>query len=630
MKKRKSENVSDSSEISKDDENGYNLEKPKENENDYESAEMLKDDEIGCNKEKVKKSENDSDSVEISKNDENNYNIKRQKESENYYEVDKKEMDDEEYSKVVLCCEKEYQSVGFNINYYDDIFAYLKSCYGIDTSEYFKTNKEYPASFQSITNKKKREKKREDFRNKCVNYFLVKCPICTELRLAIRKSNKANNVPLEKPSTTSNIKMAKMKNTIPDYDKESFYLIPFVTQKDNIIKRAHGNITHICARRTAKEIEQTMGYTWYGITRDVENYVLNCEKCVQTFPNRKQGVSGIRIPKFPRDTFQVDLVYVHSLIEKITNGEVKYIMNVIDLFSKYAWSFPLKEKTAYNVAENLNRVFSITPKYLSCDNGKEFANDIIKNLCQNYNIQVMYGMPYDPKSQGSVEAFNKTCHKSLLSEISFRGKKELSFLDIQSILSKFTNEYNNQIHSVTKYKPSALLFLDEGNVEHCQIADNVKNNILKNRKKRVIKDLKINDKCLMGCKFYILKNKKFIAKQRKKLNKKGEIQEYKIPIIIKDIVNELKVSIEICKTFKCYELKRKEVYWCDYTLIKKCSQEVWTRIKNKKKLEEDNIENFNDNLSEISDNFTDNDSIENDTNIDSKSVSHLSEESYDI
>jgi len=89
-----------------------------------------------------------------------------------------------------------------------------------------------------------------------------------------------------------------MKNTIPNYDKESFYLIPFETQKDNIIKRVHGNITHICSRRTVKEIEQTMGYTWYGITRYVENYVLNSEKCVQTFPNRKRDVSGIRIPKF--------------------------------------------------------------------------------------------------------------------------------------------------------------------------------------------------------------------------------------------------------------------------------------------------------------------------------------------
>ena len=118
-------------------------------------------------------------------------------------------MDDEEYNKEVLCCEKKYHSVVFNINYYDEIFAYLISCYGLDTSEYFKTNKEYPASFQSITNNKKREKKREDFRNKCVNYFLVKCTICTELRLAIRKSNKANNVPLEKPSIISNIKIIK-------------------------------------------------------------------------------------------------------------------------------------------------------------------------------------------------------------------------------------------------------------------------------------------------------------------------------------------------------------------------------------------------------------------------------------
>jgi len=123
----------------------------------------------------------------------------------------------------------------------------------------------------------------------------------------------------------------------------------------------------------------------------------------------------------------VDLVYFHSLIEKITKGEVKYIMNVIDLFSKYEWSFPLKEKTANNVAENLNRLFSVTPKYLSSDNGKEFANEIIKNLCKNYNIQIMYGMPYDPKSQGSVEAFNKPAIKVCYLRFLLEEKKNYLF-----------------------------------------------------------------------------------------------------------------------------------------------------------------------------------------------------------
>jgi hypothetical protein len=221
----------------------------------------------------------------------------------------------------------------------------------------------------------------------------------------------------------------------------------------------------------------------------------------------------------------------------------------------------------------LNIVFAIKPKALGCDNGKEFANNIIENMCKDYNIELKYGLPYNPKSQGAIEAFNKHSHKNLLSSVLLDKREELTFMEMQTIMSKLSYEYNNTVHTKTKYRPRDLIYLDERKVGDCQIAEDVKNNLRKVISKNLINDLKEGEKCLMGCNFRKLKNKNCIAKNSVRSKKKGDIQFYKIPITIVSIKHKVMVKIKISKNFCKYELKKNEEYTCDYTLIKKCSEQ---------------------------------------------------------
>ena len=59
------------------------------------------------------------------------------------------------------------------------------------------------------------------------------------------------------------------------------------------------------------------------------------------------------------------------------NRGVKYLLTVIDVFSKYGWMIPLKEKTGRSVANALRTIFNQSlrkPQKLWVDKGKEFYN----------------------------------------------------------------------------------------------------------------------------------------------------------------------------------------------------------------------------------------------------------------
>ena len=62
------------------------------------------------------------------------------------------------------------------------------------------------------------------------------------------------------------------------------------------------------------------------------------------------------------------------------NNGVKYLLTVTDIFSKYGWILPLKNKTGLEVASALEKVFKERkPDKLWVYKGKEFYNSHVKN-----------------------------------------------------------------------------------------------------------------------------------------------------------------------------------------------------------------------------------------------------------
>lgn len=69
----------------------------------------------------------------------------------------------------------------------------------------------------------------------------------------------------------------------------------------------------------------------------------------RNFTRRRVIVKGID------DLWQCDLVEMIPYAKE--NKNYKYLLTIIDVFSKFAWAVPIKSKSAENVVTALNNVF---------------------------------------------------------------------------------------------------------------------------------------------------------------------------------------------------------------------------------------------------------------------------------
>ena len=84
----------------------------------------------------------------------------------------------------------------------------------------------------------------------------------------------------------------------------------------------------------------------------------------------------------------VDLADMQSL-SKYNKG-IKYLLCVIDLFSKFAWVVPLKEKRGISIVNAFQKIISKgrRPNKISVDQGGEFYNKLFNRFLKINNIEM--------------------------------------------------------------------------------------------------------------------------------------------------------------------------------------------------------------------------------------------------
>ena len=121
---------------------------------------------------------------------------------------------------------------------------------------------------------------------------------------------------------------------------------------------------------------------------------------------------------------------------------------VIDVFSKFGWIVPLKDKTGKTVANAFKKIFKEKriPKFLWTDKGKEFYNKKTKSLLDQHNIK-LYSTENEEKSS-VVERWNRTIKNKMWKE--FTKQSSTQYLDM---LAEIVDEYNNSYHSSVNMTP---------------------------------------------------------------------------------------------------------------------------------------------------------------------------------
>ena len=94
--------------------------------------------------------------------------------------------------------------------------------------------------------------------------------------------------------------------------------------------------------------------------------------------------------RFKDNIWAADLAEMESLSSK--NKNVKYLLCVIDVFTKYAWVKPLKDKKVKTVSNAFIKIVSESnrkPNQLLVDQGREFCNKLMQEWLDNNDI-LMY------------------------------------------------------------------------------------------------------------------------------------------------------------------------------------------------------------------------------------------------
>ena len=167
--------------------------------------------------------------------------------------------------------------------------------------------------------------------------------------------------------------------------------------------------------------------------------------------------------QFKDNILGVDLADMQSLSRK--NKGIKYLLCAIDLFSKYAFVIPLKDKKGISIVNAFNKIIKQSnrkPNEIWLDQGGEFYNNVFEKWLSDNDI-IMYSTYNEGKSV-VAERFIRTLKNKLYKHMTATGKK--IYYDV---LDDVVNKYNNTKHSTIKMKPidvgdnNKRVYIDEHN-----------------------------------------------------------------------------------------------------------------------------------------------------------------------
>ena len=154
---------------------------------------------------------------------------------------------------------------------------------------------------------------------------------------------------------------------------------------------------------------------------------------------------------FRDNIWGVDLADMQSL-SKYNKG-IKYLLCAIDLFSKYAWVVPLKDKRGIRIVNTFQKIISKgrKPNKTWVDQGGQCYNNLFKKLLKMKEIE-MYSSCKEGKSV-VPERFIRTLKNKI-----FKHMTAISKSVYFNVLDDIVNKYNQRGYRAIKMKPIKVTF----------------------------------------------------------------------------------------------------------------------------------------------------------------------------
>ena len=226
-----------------------------------------------------------------------------------------------------------------------------------------------------------------------------------------------------------------------------------------LLQSLHGTAgKHPGISKMMQEIRQK--YYFPSIAPYVRNWVRDCEICIhdKRINNTRITPELIHIPEWdlgPEDLMQIDL-----LPELPPSGGYENIITAIDVFSRYAFAYPVSNPTAVNTAKVIIDIMTrhaYLPTLIITDKGSVFVSQVIHEVAEILGINLKHATTKHAQTIGVLERAHVTIKTSLKMASGEYRKQWHKYLPI-AILN-----YNTTNHSSIDCEPSRVF---HGRVPH--------------------------------------------------------------------------------------------------------------------------------------------------------------------
>lgn len=148
-----------------------------------------------------------------------------------------------------------------------------------------------------------------------------------------------------------------------------------------------------------------------------------------------------------RDSYQMDIM----IYDRYEIYKYKYILNIIDVYSRYAYSVPLTNMREETLLKEIEKAFDIlgVPKNINCD--LQFNSKNLNDYFNKKKINLYFSQRDEPYKNAVIERFNRTLAKMIMRWREISGRR-----DWNNALSDIVKSYNSMKHSTTKEAPKDI------------------------------------------------------------------------------------------------------------------------------------------------------------------------------
>ena len=193
-------------------------------------------------------------------------------------------------------------------------------------------------------------------------------------------------------------------------------------------------------------------YWWPKMYQDLAEWIAGCETCNRFKKHRELTAPLGLLPHPPSPWHTIAFDFTGPLV---CSSDFKYVLVIVDLFTRYAITVPTRNMLGETVARALYRyIFCVHgfPQRILSDNATNFSKGVTRDLVQLMGMKQIFSSAYYPKGNGLVE---RTI-QSLKSAISvYSGENESSWF---KYLDTATFAYNTGPHAALGFSPFRALF----------------------------------------------------------------------------------------------------------------------------------------------------------------------------